>query len=215
MRTVATMAAAAAVGLLACAAPAAIVTFDSVIEYSGGQQPAGPQPWLRAVFNDNGGTGSVTLTLTALNLTGSEFVNDWFFNLDPALNPTNLNFAVQNTTGTFATPVVLKGTNAFNAAGSTDFDILVDFDNAPPANRFGPGESIQFLITGIPTLTANSFNFLSVPGGHGPFLNAAHVQGIGPNANGSGWVTVPEPTSLGATALGAAVLVRPRRRRSA
>jgi hypothetical protein len=203
---------AAAAGIFAGTAPAAIVTFDSQIEYSGGQQPGGPQPWLRAVFNDNGGTGSVTLTLTALNLVGSEFVNDWYFNLDPALNPTSLNFAVQNTTGTFATPTVLKGTNAFNAAGNTDFDIQVDFDNAPPANRFGAGESIQFLITGITTLTANSFNFVSTAGGHGPFVNAAHVQGIGPNAEGSGWVTVPEPTALGATALAAAAMLGRRRR---
>ena len=60
-------------------------------------------------------------------------------------------------------------------------------------------------------LTANSFNFLSVPGGQGPFLNAAHVQGIGPNANGSGWVTVPEPAAMGVLALSAAMLVRRRR----
>ena len=211
MRTLAIVMVAAGVVSLARIAPAAIVTFDNVIEYSGGQQPAGPQPWLRAVFDDGGGTGSVTLTLTALNLVGQEYVNDWYFNLDPALNPANLNFAVQNTTGTFATPTVLKGTNAFSAGGSTDFDIQVDFDNAPPANRFGPGDSIQFLITGIPSLMANSFNFLSVPGGQGPFLNAAKVHGIGPDGLGSGWVTVPEPASFGATALGAPLLMRRRR----
>jgi hypothetical protein len=54
---------------------------------------------------------------------------------------------------------------------------------------------------------AESFNFLSAPdGGSGPFLTAAHVQGIGPRGDDSGWVTVPEPTGLALAGLGAAVL---------
>ena len=188
----------------------AIVTYDLGFEYSGATPPAGAGPWLRATFDDGGSPGAVTLTLTALNLTGGEFVNDWMFNLDPALNPKSLSFAMQSSVGTFAPPVVLVGSDEFGAAGGTDFDIDIDFDNAPPANRFGAGESAQLLITGIPTLTAGSFNFLSSLGGQGPFFTAAHVQGIGAGGNDSGWV-VPEPTSLGLLALSATMLVRRRR----
>lgn len=194
--------------ILTASASAAIVQQDLSFEYSGGTPPVGVSPWLRATFDDSGGSGSVMMTLTALNLTGNEFVNDWFFNLDPALDPTSLSFAIQSTTGTFADPVVLKGVNAFNAGGNTLFDILVDFDNAPPADRFGAGESITFLATGIPTLNANSFSFLSVPGGQGPFISAAHVQAIGQN-DGSGWVAhVPEPAALGLLAVVGILLTR-------
>ena len=193
----------------ATSAPAAVMTYDFNVEYSGATPPAGAGPWLRATFDDGGLPGSVTLTLTALNLTGGEFVNDWLFNLDPALSAKSLNFVVHSTTGTFATPIVSTGTDEFSAAGSTMFDIAVDFDNAPPANRFGAGESITYTITGIPTLTAHSFDFLSSSGGQGPFVSAAHVQGIGPSGNDSGWVTgVPEPASLGLLALAATMLGR-------
>jgi hypothetical protein len=214
MRKLGTLIAATAIGLIAGTAPAASITFDSQFEYTGAQPPAGPRPWLRAVFDDNGGTGAVTLTLNGLNLVGDEFVNDWFFNLDPALDPADLNFAVQNTTGTFGTPNVFHRSNAFTTAGNTDFDIQIDFGNGQATDRFGAGDSIQFLITGIPSMTANSFDFFSTPRGLLPFLTAAHIEGIGPSAAGSGWVTVPEPTSLGVVALGAAMLVR-RCRRSA
>ncbi len=176
---------------------AAIVTHQYDFEYSGGTPPAGTPPWLRATFDDGGGSGSVMMVLIALNLTGSEFVNDWYFNLDPTLSPASLNFQVQSTTGTFDVPQVLTGVNAFNAAGNTLFDIQVDFANAPPAARFGAGESITFLVTGTPTLNANSFSFFSVPGGQGPFISVAKVQAIG-TEDGSGWVAfVPEPSALG------------------
>lgn len=197
------------VALAAAAARGALVTYDLDVEYSGATPPAGAGPWLRATFDDGGAPGSVSLTLTALNLTGGEFVNDWLFNLDPGFSAKSLNFAVQSTTGTFATPVVVTGDNDHSAAGSTMFDILIDFDNAPPASRFGAGESITYTITGIATLTANAFNFLSVGGGQGPFFTAAHVQGIGASGNDSGWV-VPEPASLGLLALGVTALLRRR-----
>lgn len=190
---------------------AAMVVQGLDFEYSGGTPPAGAAPWVRATFDDGGGSGSVTMKLDALNLTGSEFVSKWLFNLDPALDPALLNFSVQSSTGAFATPSALTGIDAFGAAGNTKFDILVDFAVAPPADRFTAGDSITFQITGIPTLTAHSFSFLSIPGGKGPYISAAHIQGIGPGGGDSGWIAVvPEP---GAAAIFLGVLVLARRAR--
>ena len=204
----------AVVCALAGSARAAIVTYDLDIEYSGATPPAGTGPWLRATFDDGGGSGSVTMTLTSLNLVSQEFVRFWHFNLDPSLNATNLAFSAPLKVGSFADPVINRGTNAFQAAGDGLYDIQVMFDNAPPSDRFGAGESVSYTITGIPSLTASSFHFLSAPaGGNGPYFTAAHVQGIAPNGNNSGWITQsPEPASIGALAVGALALMRRRNR---
>jgi hypothetical protein len=199
---------------IAAPARAAVITFDLNTEFSGATPPAGAAPWLRATFDDGGGSGSVTMTLTALNLINQEFTFNWFFNLDPALNPNSLVFSAPAKVGAFADPAIATGVNAFQADGDGLYDIRLEFDNAPPANRFGPGDAVTYTITGIPTLTANSFNFLSAPaGGSGPFPTAAHVGGIGGSGDLSGWVTVPEPVTLGVLMLGVLPLSRATRRR--
>jgi hypothetical protein len=215
----------AIVAAMLCMTPlgarAAHIAFDLSIEYSGGTPPEGASPWLRVELDDGGGAGSVTMTMTATNLTGTEFVTDWRLNLDPALNPADLDFSTPTKTGTFADPVISTGTNFSMAPGDGLYDILVAFDNAPPGNRFGAGESVQYVITGIPTLTANSFAFLSAPqGGHGPFHTAAHVQGIGDDGEDSGQITngqiiivIPEPAGLTIAAIALAGLVSRRRAR--
>ena len=198
---------------LATSTHAAILTFDHNFEFSGGSQPSGAAPWLRATFDDGGGSGSVTLTFTGLNLVNQEFVRFTYFNLDPAINPASLSFSTPTKVGAFSDPTIATGTNAFQADGDGLYDIRIEFDNSPPANQFGPGEAVTYTIT-APGLTANSFNFLSAPaGGSGPFPTAAHVQGIGSSGQFSGWTTqVPEPASLGLTALGALAGLRRRRR---
>ena len=203
----------AALVALAGSARAAIVTYDLDIEYSGATPPAGAGPWLRATFDDGGGSGTVTMTLTSLNLVSQEFVRFWHFNLDPAFDATNLVFSAPLKVGAFADPAINLGTDAFQAAGDGLYDIQLAFGFAPPSDRFGAGDSVSYTITGIPTLTANSFSFLSAPaGGNGPFYTAAHVQGIGPNGDNSGWVTnSPEPASLSVMTVGALALMRWRR----
>jgi hypothetical protein len=186
----------AAVAICASSARAAVIAYDLSVEFSGATPPAGAAPWIRATFDDGGGTGSVTLTLASVNLVGTEFVSDWDFNLDPSLDPSALLFSAPTKTGTFGDPVINLGVDAFQAAGDGMYDIEVAFDIAPPEDRFGAGDSVQYTITGIATLTASSFDFLSAPaGGSGPFPTAAHVQGIGVEGANSGWVTVPEPSA--------------------
>ena len=195
-------------------ARAAVLNIPFGEEYASGAVPAGPGPWLAATFDDHGSSGSVTLTLTASLTGGGEFVSRVIFNLDPALDPGALAFSAQATSGTFAAPIISTGANAFSAGGGSAFDVLVQFDNSPPANRFDGGDSVSFTITGVPGLTAGSFAFSSVGGGGGTLPASAHIQGVGAAAQGSAWVSVPEPGSASVVALGLTSLLvhRPRRR---
>lgn len=201
--------------VLTPSAQAAVVTFGASIEFSGATPPEGPVPWLTATFDDYGTSGSVDLMLETTNLIDSEHVKEWLFNLDPALDPTALLFSAPIKTGTFTDPTLTTSVNAFLANGDGYFDIQLLFSSADGGDkRFGVGEAVEYTIRGIPTLTANSFNFLSYEdGGSGEFPTAAHVGGIGPSGDGSGWVSVPEPGTLSLLALGGlAVTMRMRRR---
>ncbi len=198
---------------------AGTVVFDSSIEFSNGTAPAGSPPWLRATFDDGGGSGKVNLKFEATNLTLNEFVSGLYFNLDPSLNPLSLTFGPITKVGTFDDPSISTGVDGFKADGDGKYDLLFGFETSGKdggSHRFGVGDSMSVDISGIASLTANSFNFLSAPdGGHGPFYTAAHVQGIGRSGDLSGWVTVPEPSSwlLASLGIGGCAALRRRSRR--
>lgn len=178
------------VGLLSPEANATAITFDLDVEFSGAQSPMGQVPWLRAVIDDGGGTGSVTLTLIALNLVGSEFVTGWYFNVNPVYG----SLAVAHVGGVAGSASYSQ--NAYKADGDGKYDLLFSFDS----NAFTAGESSVWTISAA-GLKAVDFDLLSQPaGGHGPFRTAAHVQGIGTDGQGSGWITesgeIPEPGTV-------------------
>jgi hypothetical protein len=181
---------AVALGMLVSAAPAsaAIVVMDFGVEFSGASPPAGPAPWLRATFDDGGTPGSVTLTLDNL-LTGSEFIGAQgvYFNLDPAKDATGLLFT--HSLGQ-AAQLIDRGTDAYKADGDGFFDIKLTY-SASGADRFTAGEQSVYQITGA-GLTALDFIYTSVnsPVDKGPLYAAAHVQGIGPFGEDSGWITL-------------------------
>ena len=159
-------------------------------EFSGGQQPVGSLQ----VDITNSGANAVDLKITSL-LSGTEFLDELYLNLDPALNPSLLSFGVTARTGSFGPlvggtdPVVSKGVNAFDADGGGSYDINFQFDIAPPGDRFNNSDSITYHVTGITGLDESDFNFLAAPhGGNGVFTAAAHIQGVGPNADGSGFI---------------------------
>jgi len=196
---------------------ATTLTFDYNFEFSAGTDPAGPAPWLRATFNDEINQGKVRLTMSTMGLTGSEFTSIWVFNLNPNLTAASLGIAAIDITD--SNPIVFTtGTDFYKADGDGYYDIKFDFPNSANDNRFTAGEEVIIDITysGVGTFNANSFNFMSSPGGGaGTFLAATHVQGIGTGAQFSGWVApgpdhqVPEPgililLGIGMTAAGVA-----------
>lgn len=188
--------------LAATSVPAAMFTYNLNIEFSGGTAPEGVPPWLTATFLDIG-FNQVRLTMDTGGLTDNEFVSEWDFNLEYE----------DTVIITFANPLVdvLFDTDAIDADGDLGhgFDIFFPFPTAE-SDRFGAGETAVYEFEGRETgnlsepadipLTASAFNFTNA---EGDFFSAAHVQGIGPDDGGSGWVAatesisaIPEPGSL-------------------
>jgi hypothetical protein len=186
-------------------AAAGVVVYNMSVEFSGATPPTGTPPWMTATFDDGGGMGSVMVTLDNHGLVGGEFVSNWAFNLDPSLDPSMLiaSGLVASSGDGFTLPTISTGANHYMADGDGLYDIRFSFSlGGGSAARFGAGEKLTLTFSGIPTLTASSFNFLSFPaGGNGPFFTAAHVQGIDPGGDNSGWLTIPEPTSAAASML--------------
>lgn len=196
---------------------ASLISLDLGIEFSGATPPEGAAPWLNATFEDTG-VDEVTLTLSTLNLTDTESVWLWMFNLDPSYDPRDLGFSLSGSTGAFSIPTVytgdtIDGKNSYRADGDGYFDIKIEFDHTDgPPKRFGDGDGAVFTINGIVGLTAESFDFVSESnGGAGEYKTAAHVLSIGPTDDGSGWVSTPEPATLGLLLIGSLALLRRRR----
>jgi hypothetical protein len=169
-----------------------------------GTSPAGTNTWIEVMFHDLG-AGKVSLTISNSGLTDSEFISGLYFNLNTNLGPTQLTFQLTGGNDPSGASTISTGVNQFKADGDGLYDILFSFPTTTDG-RFGVGDYLVYEASGIPTITALDFDFVSAPaGGSGPFLAAAHVQSIG-SAGASGWirptefqaVTVPEaqPASL-------------------
>jgi hypothetical protein len=185
-------------------APAFGDVFELNYEFSGATPPSGAPPWLTASFSQYA-PDVVELVMTATNLVADEFVTEWFFNLNPKRDLTGLGFT--HSGGMTATTAV--SLDGLPADGGGLYDIRFAFPNAPPSARFGAGDTSIYRISGD-GLLAGDFSFLSAPhGGHGTWVTAAHVQGIGLNAEDSGWVAarVPEPAVYGEFGAALAVIL--------
>jgi hypothetical protein len=174
---------------------AAPVQFDLIVEYTGGTAPSGPPPWLTATAAMV--DGGISLTMRTSGLQQSEFVSKWYFNLD---NYTGL-FDTRNYSfirGVEADSLSFSQNNK-DAAGNAGkgFDLEFDFLTSEN-NRFTSGLLSEYFIS-VPGISENWFNETNF---NGNFLSAAHVQGIGADANLSGWVAdpastpVPEPATM-------------------
>ena len=184
---------------------ATVISYDYNVEFSGAQAPEGPTPWATVVFDDGDTAGSVTLTLTAVNLLDGEHIKNLYINVDSfyyldSFSYSNASVSIEE--------------NLLKADGVGGFfDIMFDFTN----NLYqGDSFTANFLGTD-PDLTANNFATGSFNNnGLYDYHVASHIGGIGQdyNNNGSGWVTetgsgcltncvtVPEPASIALMGLG-------------
>ena len=79
------------------------------------------------------------------------------------------------------------------------YDILFTWNQG--GNTFNGTETAVYLISGS-GITAELFNAFSKPeGGSGPFLSAAHIQGISTGAGSTYVAPVPEPATMLISAL--------------
>jgi len=149
------------------------ITFDFDHTLNGAP-PIGPTPWLTAAFASV--ANGVQLTLSAPGLTGSESVNQFFFNLNPTLNPASLNFTETGSVGSFAGPTVATGVDSFKPPWDGKYDVMVSFNSA----QFIGGDSVTLSITGIAGLNANDFLFRNSPtAGHAANFAAADITTVG------------------------------------
>src|SRR6266571_4091238 len=127
-----------------------------------GSAPSSPNsPWADARFQDVA-PGTVQLTVSNLTLTGSENVDELYFNLAPTLNPLNLNFTYVSGSGGFDLPSISRGTDTFKADGDGKYDILLSFNHSGDSQQqFTGGEYFTYAISGISGLSAADFAYLS------------------------------------------------------
>lgn len=134
----------------------------------------------------------------------TEYVTEFLLNLDPALDPAQLAFTLDSQWGQGPAPTIHVGRDEFSADGAGLFDIQLLFPEG--GERFDAGESLVFTISGIDSLTIDSFGFGSEPQGiFGALPTAAHVRGIGGDRD-AWFSTIPEPSAILLGFLGLALL---------
>ncbi|SEM01191.1 VPLPA-CTERM protein sorting domain-containing protein [Syntrophus gentianae] len=209
-------------GLAGGQAQASMITYSLGTAFTGQVNPNSTltsNGWLMATFDDGGTSGKVTLTLTSGLGVASEFISQVDFNVNSAVDPSNL--AIKWTGGTangIVKKIIAQDQNDQRAGGSHGYDIELQFKTAS-ANRFdGVGETVILTLTGI-GLTAGDFACLNAGTGDSAHI-AAHIQGLAanlPDPEDSTWIKdstpVPLPAAvwlLGPGLLGLTVIRRKR-----
>lgn len=150
-------------------ARASSITYDIDYAFSGSGTGS-----VQATFTDVGsGQVQLTMQVNSTSLSGG-YASGWYFNLDPALDASNL--AIAYGSGIQALSPIGQQTDAFKADGDGFFDVLFDFSTA--SQNLSPGQFSTYTLS-LAGLTADSFNFTSVngPAGKTGFYAAAKISG--------------------------------------
>jgi len=192
--------------LMASSEAHAALSIGTDVSILGSKPASSTTPWVNSVFTDIG-NNTVQLTITAPNLTGTEFVQTLYLEFNDLKNVSALNFALVSAQGLSSSVQVGLGQDKFQAGSAGgDFDIQLGFKTGGglPA-QFNGGDQIVFDITTTQANTSLSsldFAFRSFNNNHPPlYYEAAYIGGIG--GHNSGWVAadtftvlgVPEPAS--------------------
>ena len=214
-----------ALWLAAPAANAGVLTINfsnggAFVDHAADVPANSPGIYASAVFADVA-PGQVSLTMRVFtNLVAGAYVNDWYFNVNPALGLPALSYA----SGTQAASVD-RGTDGYKADGTGGlYDIVFHFATRNPGG-LARGASSVWNITAA-GLTAQSFDFYSTrTAGGGSYAGAVHVQGYGNSVwlggevqrttNADVPVAVPLPASAALMALGLLMLAFARRQAAA
>ncbi len=197
---------------LAGVANASIVTFTLSNEVSGsGGELTAP---ITVTLDDQDTAGTVNITIDMSALPQEEFMSALYLNFDPAKSPAGMTIT---DTGAQASTSIAAGSDCCKPDGQADHDVQINFPEAA-ADRFTGGETYTGTLT-LVGLLATDFEYLSESGN----CAVARVQGLGPDAQNSGWFDcgdeppqeVVEPGSLALFGLGVGLLGLFGRRRSA
>ncbi len=180
------------------------VTLDFDQVYSGHASELQSGSVLRAIF-ENAGEGRVLLTLENLLANSSEHIKQMTFNLDPTLDAAKVR--IEQISGGRQAKSMKAMANAFKAGPVKGFDIRLQWKGKKDRFDGGSGEVLQFAISGLASLQAESFLFMNEGHqghhyhGYGVQYAAIHVGGIG-QGDRSVWMggrvaAVPLPSSLG------------------
>ena len=197
---------AAALGALATTATAEtyILPFTDLVD---GYMPGGTD--VATLTIEDWGADTVKFTLLhGSGSTSGQFITDLWFNLDPYVAVTQAD----------KTPLALFDNFYAGEDGQPNamlyFDLRQTFvHNA--SERFDPGESISFTLSGSGLNAADFMAFAAHdPAGWDNVIAMIHIQGVGEGGLNSGKLAVvPEPASLAVIGLGLAALIRRRRPR--
>jgi hypothetical protein len=179
--------------MLTFQANAAAVTYEFFSIHGGGGDP-----YMTVLADDSNSAGSVEFTVELAGNIGGAQLSQLYLNLDPMLNASDLQFTYLGGTGPAANEVDFDAMNdSFKAVGSGSYDVLLDFDR----KSFAAGDTFSFLLDGIGSLTALSFDFFSLDArARGPYAAAAKFAASGKDVR-SAWAAgqtevVPVPASV-------------------
>ena len=192
-------------GLTGGEAQASMMTYGLGTAFTGKVDPSSPLPsngWLTATFDDGGGSGKVIVTLTSGLGVASEFISQVNFNVNPAIDPSDL--AIHWTGGTsngIVTKIVATDQDKQKAGSSHGYDIELQFKTSAAGRFDGVGETVILMLTGS-GLTAGDFAYLNTGSGDSAHV-AAHIQGIPvtlPDPEDSTWIKDPTAVPIPAAA---------------